>query len=153
MRRFEADKWRTRLTAAGIAAAIALVVSLIVARAITRPLEKLLAVVRSRGIGQRSAVIKPVQGTGVIRELMESFNESAVAVDKQDRLRRNLVADVAHELRTPVAVLQASLEAMQDGVTEITPDGVGSLRDEVLRLAKMVEDLQRLAAAESASLQ
>jgi two-component system sensor histidine kinase BaeS len=153
VRRFESDRWRTLLTAAGIAAAIALVVSLIVARAITRPLEQLLAAVRSRGIGQRSAVIKPVRGTGVIRELMESFNESAVAVDKQDRLRRNLVADVAHELRTPVAVLQASLEAMQDGVTEITPDGVASLRDEVLRLGNMVEDLQRLAAAESASLQ
>jgi two-component system sensor histidine kinase BaeS len=153
VRTFEADKWRTRVAAASIAALIALVVSLIVARAITGPLEQLLAAVRSRGIGRRSAVINPVRGTGVIRELIESFNQSAVALDKQDRLRRNLVADVAHELRTPVAVLQASLEAMQDGVTEVTPDGVASLRDEVLRLANMVEDLQRLAAAESASLQ
>jgi two-component system sensor histidine kinase BaeS len=153
VRTFEADKWRTRLLAASIAALIALVVSLIVARAITGPLEQLLAAVRSRGIGRRSAVINPIRGTGVIRELIESFNQSAVALDKQDRLRRNLVADVAHELRTPVAVLQASLEAMQDGVSEVTPDGVASLRDEVLRLANMVEDLQRLAAAESASLQ
>ena len=153
VRSFEADKWRTRVAAASIAALIALIVSLIVARAITGPLEQLLAAVRSRGIGKRSAAIKPVRGTGVIRELIESFNASSVALDKQDRLRRNLVADVAHELRTPVAVLQASLEAMQDGVTEVTPDGVASLRDEVLRLANMVEDLQRLAAAESASLQ
>ena len=153
VRRFQADRWRARLLAAGIAAVIALVVSLIVARAITGPLEQLLAAVRSRGIGKRSAVIKPVRGTGVIRELIASFNESAQALDKQDRLRRNLVADVAHELRTPVAVLQASLEAMQDGVTDVTPDGVASLRDEVLRLGNMVEDLQRLAAAESASLQ
>ncbi|MGN6794361.1 MAG: histidine kinase dimerization/phospho-acceptor domain-containing protein, partial [Streptosporangiaceae bacterium] len=121
VRSFEAAKWHTRLAAAGVAAAIALLVSLIVARAITGPLEQLLAAVRSRGIGRRSAVIKPVRGTGVIRELIESFNESAVALDKQDRLRRNLVADVAHELRTPVAVLQASLEAMQDGVSEVTP--------------------------------
>jgi two-component system, OmpR family, sensor histidine kinase BaeS len=125
----------------------------IVARAITGPLEQLLEAVRARGRGSRSAQIKPVRGIGVIRELLESFNQSAVALDKQDRLRRNLVADVAHELRTPVAVLQASLEAMVDGVTPVTPDGVVSLRDEVLRLAKMVEDLQRLAAAESASLQ
>ena len=153
VRAFEASKWRTRVLAASIAALIALVVSLIVARAITGPLEQLLAAVRSRGIGKRPALIKPVRGTGVIRELIASFNESAVAIDKQERLRRNLVADVAHELRTPVAVLQASLEAMQDGVTEVTPDGVTSLRDEVLRLANMVDDLQRLAAAESASLQ
>jgi two-component system sensor histidine kinase BaeS len=153
VRRFEEIKWHARLAAAGIAALIALVVSLIVARAITGPLEQLLGAVRARPRGNRSAQISPVRGTGVIRELLESFNESAVALDKQDRLRRNLVADVAHELRTPVAVLQASLEAMVDGVTEVTPDGVASLRDEVLRLGKMVEDLQRLAAAESASLQ
>jgi two-component system, OmpR family, sensor histidine kinase BaeS len=153
VRQYEDTKWHARLVAAGIAALIALVVSVIVARAITGPLEQLLEAVRARGRGSRSAQIKPVRGIGVIGELLESFNQSAVALDKQDRLRRNLVADVAHELRTPVAVLQASLEAMVDGVTPVTPDGVVSLRDEVLRLAKMVEDLQRLAAAESASLQ
>ncbi len=153
VRSFEAAKWHTRLLAAGVAALIALIASLIVARAITRPLEQLLQAVRSRGRGNRSAQIEPVRGTGVIRELLETFNESAVALDKQDKLRRNLVADVAHELRTPVAVLQASLEAMLDGVTDLTPAAVASLRDEVLRLGKNVEDLQRLAAAESASLQ
>ena len=153
VRNFEAAKWRTRLVAAGVAALIALVASLIVARAITGPLEQLLRAVRARARGNRAAQIKPVRGTGVIRELLEVYNQSAIALDKQDRLRRNLVADVAHELRTPVAVLQASLEAMLDGVTDLTPSAVASLRDEVLRLAKMVEDLQRLAAAESASLQ
>ncbi len=153
VRNFEAAKWHTRLLAAGVAALIALIASLIVARAISGPLEQLLEAVRSRGRGNRSVQIRPVRGTGVIRELLESFNQSAMALNKQDRLRRNLVADVAHELRTPVAVLQASLEAMLDGITELTPDAVTSLRDEVLRLANMVEDLQRLAAAESASLQ
>ena len=153
VRNFEAAKWHTRLAAAGIAALIALVVSLIVARAITGPLEQLLEAVRARSRGNRAAQIRPVRGTGVVRELLESYNQSAVALDKQDRLRRNLVADVAHELRTPVAVLQATLEAMLDGVTDFTPSAVASLRDEVLRLGKMVEDLQRLAAAESASLQ
>src|SRR5262249_32501036 len=101
----------------------------------------------------RAAVVKPNRGTGVIRELIESFNATNITLDRQDRLRRNLVADVAHELRTPTAVLQASLEAMLDGVTRITPANICSLRDEVLRLAMMVDDLQRLAAAESASLQ
>ena len=153
VRHFETARWHSRLIAAGVAALIAIVASLIVARAITRPLEQLLEAVRARARGNRSAQITPVRGTGVIRELLESYNQGAIALDKQDRLRRNLVADVAHELRTPVAVLQASLEAMLDGVTDLTPSAVASLRDEVLRLAKMVEDLQRLAAAESASLQ
>ncbi len=153
VRNFSAARWHERLVAAGLAALIAFVVSLIVARAITAPLEELLAAVRARGAGMRSVRIKPVRGIGVIRELLESFNATTTALNRQDRIRRNLVADVAHELRTPTAVLQASLEAMLDGVTEMTPDNISSLRDEVLRLAKMVDDLQCLSAAESASLQ
>ena len=86
VRQFEATKWHARLVAAGIAALIAFVVSVIVARAITGPLEQLLEAVRARGRGSRSAQIKPVRGIGVIRELLESFNRSAVALDKQDRL-------------------------------------------------------------------
>src|ERR1700743_1732297 len=73
--------------------------------------------------------------------------------DRQDQLRRDLVADVAHELRTPVAILQAGHEALLDGVAEPTPAELTSLRDEVLRLARMVDDLQTLAAADAAALQ
>ena len=150
---FEARRWRARFIAAGIAALIALLVSLAMARTITGPLELLLEAVRARGAGVRSVRIKKIRGVGVVRELLESFNQSANTLDRQDRLQRNLVADVAHELRTPVAILQASHEAMLDGVTDPTPQNLASLRDEVLRLARMVDDLQRLAAAESASLQ
>jgi signal transduction histidine kinase len=153
LRNFQATRWRARLMAAGIASLIAFIVSLIVARAISAPLEKLLAAVRARGAGAHSVRVRPVRGTGVIRELLDAFNATSSALDRQDRLRRNLVADVAHELRTPTAVLQASLEAMMDGVARMTPGNICSLRDEVLRLARMVDDLQRLAAAESASLQ
>jgi two-component system sensor histidine kinase BaeS len=64
-----------------------------------------------------------------------------------------VVADVAHELRTPVAVLQAGHEALLDQVIEPTPAQLASLRDEVLRLARMVDDLHTLAAAEAAALQ
>ena len=71
---------------------------------------------------------------------------------RQDQLRRDVVADVAHELRTPVAVLQAGHEALLDGVVDPTPGQLSSLRDEVLRLARMVDDLHTLAAAEAAAL-
>ena len=77
----------------------------------------------------------------------------ADTLDRQEQLRRDLVADVAHELRTPVAILQAGHEALLDGVVEATPDQLTSLRDEVLRLARMVDDLQTLAAADAATLQ
>ena len=77
----------------------------------------------------------------------------ADTLDYEDKIRRDLVASVAHELRTPVAVLQAGHEALLDGVTEPTPEELGSLRDEVLRLARMVDDLQTMAAADAAVLQ
>ena len=64
-----------------------------------------------------------------------------------------LVADIAHQLRTPVSVLQAGSEAMLDGVTGLTSRNVESLREESIRLGKMVDDLQQLSAAESAAVQ
>jgi two-component system sensor histidine kinase BaeS len=94
-----------------------------------------------------------MRGTGVLRELQQGFNDTNDALDERDRLQRNLVADVAHEVRTPVAILRAGHEAMLDGVTDLTRENITSLRDEVLRLSDMLEDLQRLAAAEAAALQ
>jgi hypothetical protein len=82
-----------------------------------------------------------------------TLDEMAELLDGHERVRRDLVADVAHELRTPVAVLQAGHEALLDGIAEPTPEQLSSLRDEVLRLARMVDDLQLLAAADAAALQ
>ncbi len=151
---FESERLRASLGAAGIVALVALVVSLLISRQITLPLERVLAIITARGAGDRSVRIGEVRrGTGVIHELSVALNESSDAIDKRDRLQKNLVANIAHELRTPVAILQASHEAMLDGVTEPSTENLWSLRDEVLRLARMIDDLQRLAAAEAAALQ
>ncbi len=108
---------------------------------------------RARGAGDRNARVQAEGGVGIVREVVDGFNWQANVLDQQDRLQRNLVANVAHEIRTPIAILQAGHEAMLDGMTEPTPENLASLRDEVLRLARMVDDLQRLAAAEAAALQ
>jgi two-component system sensor histidine kinase BaeS len=76
----------------------------------------------------------------------------ADALSRHDELRRALVADVAHELRTPLAILQATCEALADGVADPTPETISSLRDEALRLTARLTDLEALAAAEAASL-
>ena len=76
----------------------------------------------------------------------------ADAISREDELRRALIADVAHELRTPISVLQASSEALIDGVVEPTSGVLSSMHDEVLRLGTRVEDLQVLASAEAAGL-
>ena len=138
--------------AAGLAALLALVVGLAVARRITRPVERMITVTRAMGGGDRAARVGPVTAPGELRELATAFDQMADTLDRQEQLRRDLVADVAHELRTPVAILQAGHEALLDGVVEATPDQLTSLRDEVLRLARMVDDLQTLAAADAATL-
>jgi len=138
--------------AAGLAALLALLTGLYVARRITRPVERIIAVTRAMARGERTARVGPIDAPGELGELAAAFDQMADTLARQEQLRRDLVADVAHELRTPVAVLQAGHEALLDGVTEPTPDELASLRDEVLRLARMVSDLQGLAAADAAAL-
>jgi two-component system sensor histidine kinase BaeS len=139
--------------AAGLAAVLALLTGLAVARRITRPVGELIAVTRAMGRGNRTARVGQIPAPGELRELATAFDQMANTLDREEQLRRALVADVAHELRTPIAVLQAGHEALLDGVAEPTPSQLASLRDEVLRLARMVGDLQTLAAAEAAALQ
>jgi two-component system sensor histidine kinase BaeS len=138
--------------AAGLAALLALLTGLTVARRITRPVSRLIAVTRAMASGDRAARAGPIRAPNELRELAAAFDQMAGTLERQEQLRRNLVADVAHELRTPIAILQAGHEALLDGVTEPTPAELASLRDEVLRLARMVGDLQTLAAADAAAL-
>jgi two-component system sensor histidine kinase BaeS len=150
--RLQAALLRAIAGAAGLAALLALLAGLAVARRITRPVATLIAVTRAMTAGDRAARAGPVRAPGELRELAAAFDQMAGTLDRQDQIRRDLVADLAHELRTPVAVLQAGHEALLDGVTEPTPAELTSLRDEVLRLARMIGDLQELAAADAAAL-
>lgn len=150
---FQAQRWPAWIMAAGVAAVLALIAALLVSHRITGPLDRLIRVARARAGGNPAFRAGDVGGFDEIRELAGAFDEMADAKDYQDKLRRNLVADVAHELRTPISVLQAGHEAMLDGLTKPTPVNLASLRDETLRLARMVDDLQRLALAEAAALQ
>jgi signal transduction histidine kinase len=138
--------------AAGLAALLALFTGLAVARRITRPIARLMTVTRAMAAGDRSARAGKLSGPSELRELAAAFDNMADTLDYEDKIRRDLVASVAHELRTPVAVLQAGHEALLDGVTDPNPEELGSLRDEVLRLARMVDDLQTMAAADAAVL-
>ena len=122
-------------------------------RLITAPVERLIWAARARRDGYARVRVGRVRGLGELSVLAHAFDEMADSKEEQDQLRRNLVADVAHELRTPIAVLQAGHEAMLDGLTTPTSEQLSSLRDEVLRLTRMVDDLQRLASAEAAALQ
>jgi two-component system sensor histidine kinase BaeS len=138
---------------AGLAAVLALVVSWFIARRITRPLVHLTQTVTLVESGQHGARSGLASAPGEIGELAAAFDRMAGALDREDLLRQQLLADVAHELRTPITILQAYCEQMADGTEPATPARLASLRDEVLRLGRLVTDLETLAAAEAAGLQ
>ncbi len=142
---------RTAILGMLIAGAVALVVALYVSVRVTRPVTALTTAAGDLAAGRRDARVD-TDGPGELRTLAEAFNGMADHLDREDRLRRNLVADVAHELRTPLAILQGSTEALLDGIDQPTAEVLGSLNDEVTRLRRLVGDLETLAAAEAAGL-
>lgn len=142
---------RTAILGVLLAAGVALVVALYVSVRVTRPVNALTTAAGDLAAGRRNTRVD-ADSPGELGTLAEAFNAMADHLDREDRLRRNLVADVAHELRTPLAILQGSTEALLDGIDQPTPEILGSLNDEVTRLRRLVGDLETLAAAEAAGL-
>lgn len=140
-----------RLLAAGSLAAgvAALVVGVAVARRAARPVGDLTAAATSWTAGERSARA-PVRSSDELGQLATTFNALADTVAREDLVRRQFTASIAHELRTPLAVLRSQLEGAQDGVVATDERLLASLHDESLRLTRLVEDLETLTAADAA---
>ena len=144
---------RAQIGSAGLAALLALAVAVAVSRRLSTPVRTLTATATARSRGNRDARVEGLKrAPAELQELAATFDGMADTLNREDQLRRDLVADVAHELRTPVAILQANTEALLDGVVEHSPAQTRSLHEEVVRLARMVADLQELASAEAAAL-
>src|SRR5581483_7195797 len=92
------------------------------------------------------------EGPGELGTLARAFDSMADEVVRAEQVRRSLAADVAHELRTPLAALQAGLEEVRDGLRAPDTARLATLHDQALRLGRIVEDLADLSAAESAAL-
>jgi signal transduction histidine kinase len=139
---------RRTLLALGLVIAVALIFSAFLARRIVAPVRTLAAAARALGRGDRTHRV-PALGPGEIGALGAAFNDMAASLERSEHLRRQLVTDVAHELRTPLAALQGQIEAVQDGL--MAPDAVtlSSLHEDVVHLGALVEDLQELALAEA----
>lgn len=143
--------WSWIVVAAVVALVIAVVASWAVTRMLTRPIEAITSAARGFAAGDRQARAGE-PGPGEIGELAHAFDAMADAVTRSERDQRNLTADVAHELRTPLAALQAGLEELRDGLAEPTPEGLAGLHDQSLRLGRMVRDLAELSAVEAAGV-
>ncbi len=147
---FRAEVNRLLLVAGALAAVAALALGVALARRTTRRAGRLTVAARALAGGDRTARV-PDLGADEFGEVGQAFNRMADAVESQDRLRRGFAADVAHELRTPLAILQGRLEAIQDGLADPDPAEIDSLHAEALRLSRLVADLETLARADAAA--
>ncbi len=134
------------LTALGAA----IVLTVLLSRAISAPVRQLAESAIRAGKGDLSVRV-PGSFRGEIGELARSFNGMIADLGRAAELRRNLVADTAHELRTPLSNIRGYLEAMKDEVVE-PQDALASVEEDVGMLARLVDDLQELALAESGAL-
>lgn len=92
------------------------------------------------------------RGSREFRQLARSFNRMTGELARTDEQRRNLTADVAHELRTPLHIIQGNLEGILDGVYQATPEHIEATLEETRQLARLVDDLRTLSLAESGQL-
>ncbi|QAV70386.1 HAMP domain-containing histidine kinase [Salinibacterium sp. UTAS2018] len=141
--------WKWIVIAAFVALAIAFAASWIVTRFLVGPLHMVTAAARSFAAGDRASRVAG-QAPGELGELAVAFNAMADDVARSERDRRQLTADVAHELRTPLAALQAGLEELRDGLIAPDAERLAALHDQSLRLGRIVADLAELSAAETA---
>ncbi len=84
-----------------------------------------------------------------VKDLAISFNNLAVSLAKEENLRKHFTGDLAHELRTPLATLRSQIEAFQDGIWEPTPQRLQTTHEELMRLVRLVNELEKLLAAEN----
>ena len=139
------------LIAGLMAGGAALVLGLLLGRSILERITKLREAAQEFSKGDLSRRVV-TNSRDEIGELSEAFNSMADALSQAEDVRKNMVTDVAHELRTPLSNIRGYLEAIQDEVTEPTPEVINSLYEEAILLNRLINDLQELSLAEAGRL-
>lgn len=131
---------------------IVCLVSIVTAKRFTKPIVTMseAAVKVAKGNLATRVIVPP--GKDELASLVESFNNLVNSLENQEELRKRLTSDVAHELRTPLNTLLAQTEGMIDQVWEATPEHLEAIRAEVLRLIRIVSDLDQVMQAEAGAL-
>ena len=152
LRRFTDTTFQSLLLS-GLGAGVGgiLLVSLLSRRLLTS-VRRLTAAAQQLGKGDLSQRVA-VSGRDEIGELTSTFNAMAEGLENAERQRRNMVADVAHELRTPLSNIRGYVEAVRDGVLEADAETIESIHRQTMYLSKLVEDLRLLAETEAADFQ
>lgn len=134
-----------------LGALVSIVLLLLATSRALSPLRELTAATQRLAGGDRTARV-PVSGSTEVATLAESFNAMADSLERAEAVRRQMVSDVAHELRTPITNLRCRLEAMQDGLAAPDAAELRGLHGETLLLQRLVEDLQLLSLADAGRL-
>ena len=116
-----------------------------------KPLRDIFNAIDSVAEGNLSVRV-PDDDSPQFQELIKRFNKMVGELERAEQQRRNLTADIAHELRTPLHIIQGNLEGVIDGVYQPTPDHINNTLDETKLLARLVNDLQILSLAETGQL-
>jgi two-component system sensor histidine kinase BaeS len=127
----------------------ALLLSFLVARRISRPLQELTAAADKLAAGEPGGLVK-VTTSDEIGRLAATFNRMSEALSAQDKMRKQLVSNAAHELRTPLMVIKGELEGMMDGLLPTSPEALQSLHDEATRLTAILNGVDELTRAQAA---
>ncbi len=134
-----------------LAIGIALLLTFILSRRILAPVKALTVAAGQFGKGDFSRRVD-FNDKGEVGELAQSFNSMADNLERNERLRRNMVADIAHELRTPLSNLRGYLEAVSDGVVKADDATIRSLNEEASSLSRLVDDLQEVSLADAGEI-
>lgn len=145
-----------RLTQASIWAGIvggitALILAFFLSNSFLSPLKSLIQASQKMAGGDLSVRV-PVKGKDELAVLARTFNHMANSLERAEKNRKAMTADIAHELRTPIAVQRAHLEALQDGIYPLTPENLQPVLDQTEFLARLVEDLRVLALADAGQI-
>ena len=134
-----------------VGAVVGTVTAVLLSRQLARPLDTLADAARDIGEQNLSRRVE-VKGAEEIMEVASSFNEMASRLEQAEELRQNLLTDVAHELRTPVTVIQGNLRAILDDVYPLEKEEIARLYEQTLLLTHLIDDLRELAQAEAHQL-
>ena len=139
------------IAGAALAVAVGLVLGAILSRGLAAPLQRLAGAARAVAGGDLGQQVR-IEGSEEMVGVARAFNEMTAALSESERQRQNMVADVAHELRSPLSVLQGNLRAILDGVYPSDEAEISRLYDETRLLSRLVDDLRELALADAGQL-
>jgi len=142
---------RALYVGAAIAGVVALLLGILLTHSITRPIRDLTTATRAIASGDLEKQVE-VRSKDELGELARSFNQMSADLARAGTLRRQMTADIAHELRTPLSLILGHSEALSEGVLPPTPETLQIVHDEARRLNRLVEDLHLLSLSEAREL-